>query len=312
MATEEELSHCFTVSDQEAHMRLDQLLTTRFPAYSRTYFQFLLEQGGVLVNGKVLKKRSKTQGGDSVEICFILTPEIQVEPQDIPLEILYEDEHLLVANKPMGMVVHPAPGHREGTFANALLFHCHTLPHRETLRPGIVHRLDKDTTGLLLAAKTLEAHSKLIALFAERQIEKTYLAICVNTPPEGLIETKLQRNPLRRQEMRVHPTEGKEAKSRCKVLAHNEQLSLVEVALLTGRTHQIRVHLKSVGAPVLGDPVYGSLSANQRFGAQRQLLHAYRLKWIHPLTQQELVVEAPLPTDMQAVMESQQWAFTRL
>lgn len=305
MDTQAELSHSFTVSEEETHLRLDQLLTAHFPAYSRTYFQFLLEQSSVLVNGRVLKKRNKPHAGDLVEVYFILTPEIQVEPQNIPLDILYEDEHLLIVNKPMGMVVHPAPGHRNDTFANALLFHCHTLPHMETLRPGIVHRLDKDTSGLLLAAKTLEAHSKLIALFAERNISKTYLALCVNTPPEGLIDTKLQRHPLRRKEMRAHPTEGKEAKSVCKVLACNPHLSLVEVQLLTGRTHQIRVHLKSVGAPVLGDAVYGSLSANKRFGVTRQLLHAYRLKFIHPMTHKEISVEAPIPADMQAIIDSQ-------
>ncbi|MBS0620193.1 MAG: RluA family pseudouridine synthase [Verrucomicrobia bacterium] len=289
----------FTVSLKEAELRLDKLLALHFPAHSRTYFQYLIDEGCVLVNGALVKKRERLLEGDEIEVCFLLTPELSLEPEEIPLDILYEDEHLLAINKPAGMVVHPAPGHPSGTFVNALLFHCNSLQGTDPLRPGIVHRLDKETSGVLLAAKTLEAHSKLVALFSERKIDKTYLAICVGTPPEGLISAPIKRHPLERKEMSVCFEGGKEAKTVCKVLAKEEQLSLVELALLTGRTHQLRVHLKHVGTPILGDPVYGSPSANSRFKAERQLLHAHQIRFIHPITQVPLIITAPLPDDIE-------------
>lgn len=285
----------FVLSEEECGDRLDKLLARHFPGQSRTYFQFLIEQGLVLVNGSPLKKRDKPKPGDEVEICFLLTPEISLEPQDIPLDILYEDEHLLAVNKPAGMVVHPAPGHPSGTFVNALLFHCKRLQVEEgNLRPGIVHRLDKDTSGILLAAKTKEAHQKLVSLFCERKIHKYYRAICIGNPGEGLIEAPIGRHPIQRKQMAVHE-KGKPAISRCKVLEKNSSLSLVEVELITGRTHQIRVHLKHRGAPILGDPVYGSAAMNEKFQMTRQLLHAYRVELVHPITGEALQLTAPLP-----------------
>lgn len=293
-----ELTDFFIVSAAEAEIRLDKLLAMRFPEHSRTYFQFLITQGSVLVNGLPLKKRESPKIGDEIEVCFLLTPEISLEPQDIPLEILYEDDHLLAINKPNNMVVHPAPGHPNNTFVNALLFYCRNLSTADPVRPGIVHRLDKDTTGILLAAKTTQAHTKLVEIFAERRIQKDYLAVCVGTPKEGLIDAPIKRHPIHRKEMAVCFEQGKEAKSVCKILKKSEQLSLVEINLLTGRTHQIRVHLKHVGAPVLGDPVYGSLSANKKFNASRQLLHAHRLRFDHPITGAPLNLCAPIPKDL--------------
>ena len=290
-----ELTDFFTVSAEEATVRLDKLLSIHFPQHSRTYFQYLIEQGSVLVNGVSLKKKETPKVGDEIEVCFLLTPEISLEPQDIPLDILFEDEYLIAVNKPANMVVHPAPGHPNNTFVNALLFHCSSLSTSDPVRPGIVHRLDKDTSGILLAAKTATTHARLVEIFSERRIQKNYLAICVGTPKEGLIDAPIKRHPIQRKEMAVCFENGKEAKSICKVLKKNQQLSLVEIQLLTGRTHQIRVHLKHVGTPVLGDPIYGSSNANKRFNSHRQLLHAHRLHFIHPMKNIPMNLEAPIP-----------------
>jgi 23S rRNA pseudouridine1911/1915/1917 synthase len=284
------------VSDEMVKERLDRLLCQQFPTYSRTYFQYLIEQGFVLVNGLPIKKKDKPKTGDEIEICFQLTPEISLEPENIPLEILYEDEHLLAINKPAGMVTHPAPGHYTQTFVHALLYHCKTLPRGDTLRPGIVHRLDKDTSGVLLAAKTSEAHQKLVEMFCQRKLEKTYLAICVGTPGNGTIEAPIKRHPTKRKEMAVDPT-GKAATTITNVLSFDGKLSLVEVMLITGRTHQIRVHLKHKGTPILGDSVYGSLSWNKNYDAPRQMLHAYRLSFCHPITGMKINLKAPIPAD---------------
>jgi 23S rRNA pseudouridine1911/1915/1917 synthase len=282
------------VNDEMVQHRLDRLLTLQFPTYSRTYFQYLIDEGFVLVNGLPLKKKNKPKAGDEIEICFQLTPEISLEPENIPLDILYEDEYFLAINKQAGMVTHPAPGHYTGTFVHALLYHCKSLPNADTLRPGIVHRLDKDTSGILLAAKTAEAHQKLVEMFCERKLEKLYLAICVGTPGNGLIEAAIKRHPTKRKEMAVDPT-GKSATSMTRVLAFDGKLSLVEVQLITGRTHQIRVHLKHKGAPVLGDLVYGSPAWNKKYETSRQMLHAYRLKFRHPVTNVVIDLKAPLP-----------------
>ncbi len=294
MAIQEEPLHTFTVSKEQASTRLDKLLTLHFPDYSRTYFQFLIEQGSVLVNNTPIKKRMIPKEGDEIEVYFILTEELTLTPQNIPLDILYEDEELIAINKPVGMVVHPAPGHPCDTFVNALLFHCQSLQGTDPLRPGIVHRLDKDTSGILLAAKNLQAHGKLVELFAKREIEKHYLAICVGTPREGLIDAPIGRHPVHRKEMCVNPS-GRSAQSIVTVMSKNDSLSFVSIQLLTGRTHQIRVHLKHIGTPILGDTVYGSSSANTKFKAARQLLHAHTLKFIHPIKKIPLILEAPIP-----------------
>jgi 23S rRNA pseudouridine1911/1915/1917 synthase len=294
-------SETLSISNEHEQIRLDRLLTSHFPAYSRTYFQELIDLGLVLVNGERWKKKDLPRPGDTVEICFQLRDELSVEPEAIALDILYEDPFLIAVNKPAGMVVHPAPGHPRHTFANALLHHCKTLPHEGTLRPGIVHRLDKETSGVLLAAKTTEAHQKLVALFAERKIEKTYLAIAVGNPGSAEIRAPIGRHPLRRKEMTIRP-EGKEAVSDVTVVKTWDGLSLLSIRLITGRTHQIRVHLKSRGTPVLGDAVYGSPSANDRHGALRQMLHAHTIKLTHPMTGESLSLEAPLPADFQELI----------
>lgn len=290
----------FTLS--EISGRLDKLLALQFPFYSRTYFQKLIEDGFVLVNGKQLKKREIPQGGDEIEVCFQLTPELSLEPQAIPLDILYEDDHVIAVNKPAGMVVHPAPGHPRGTFVNALLHHCQQLPFGETLRPGIVHRIDKDTTGILIAAKTPEAHRSLVSLFHERELTKKYLAICIGDAGEGVIDAPIKRHPIRRQEMAVLD-DGKPALSEVKKIGSFHGLSCVEVTLVTGRTHQIRVHLRYRGTPILGDSIYGSKQINEKFNASRQLLHAWKMELNHPISHEPLFLEAPIPADMQRFLE---------
>jgi 23S rRNA pseudouridine1911/1915/1917 synthase len=296
-------SEFLCVSEQEAGNRLDKLLSNYFPSHSRTYFQYLIEEGCVLVNGVRIKKREKPQAGDEIEVCFLITPEISLEPENIPLDILYEDEHLLAVNKPAGMVVHPGAGNFSKTFVNALLFHCKTLEPSGNLRPGIVHRLDKDTSGVLLAAKTAQAHEQLVSMFCQRKIEKRYLAICVGNPGDTIINASINRHPVRRKEMAVCQEGGREAITHCRVLDYNEKLSLVEVHLITGRTHQIRVHLKHKNTPVLGDPLYGCASLNEKYHIQRQMLHAHELKFIHPITQTPLEIRAPLPQDMKKTMD---------
>lgn len=287
------------VTEEEAGERLDKILASRFKeVYSRTYFQYLIDEQLVLLNGAPVRKRIKPQAGDEIEVEFASTPEIQLTPEPIPLEILYEDEHLLVINKSAGLVVHPAPGNWSGTFVNGLLYHCSQLSVPEgSLRPGIVHRLDKETSGVLVAAKTLEMQQKLTALFASRQVYKEYWAICVGRPADGEVSAPIGRHPIHRKQMAIVPT-GKPAISFIKTLGWNEKLSAVQVVIATGRTHQIRVHLKYKGTPVLGDALYGNTSVNHYYNAQRQLLHAATVKFQHPLTGQALKFHAPPPFDM--------------
>lgn len=301
--TEETLDQdLIIISEEEQGQRLDKILASRFSEkYSRTYFQSLIEQQLVLVNGIPLKKRAKLDVGDEIEVEFIATPEIDLTPENIPLDILFEDDHLIVINKPVGMVVHPAPGNWSGTFVNALLYHCKQLScSQDTLRPGIVHRLDRDTSGVLIAAKTLLVQQKLVELFATRQIYKEYLAICIGKPREGEVKAPIGRHPVLRKQMAIVPT-GREAISHITVLGWNGKICLVKVVIATGRTHQIRVHLKHCGTPVLGDPVYGNKSINQQFGIDHQQLHAATVRFTHPITGKELEIRAPLPVEMQSL-----------
>ena len=291
------------VTEEEEGKRLDKILAHRFKeVYSRTYFQYLIDEQLVLLNGIPVKKRIKPQAGDEIEVQFASTPEMQLTPEPISLSILYEDEHLLVVNKPAGLVVHPAPGNWSGTFVNALLYHCGQLAGQDnSLRPGIVHRLDKETSGILVAAKTLEMQQKLTALFASRQVYKEYWAICVGRPLDGEVSAPIGRHPIHRKQMAIVPT-GKQAISFLKTLGWNGKLSFVQIVIATGRTHQIRVHLKYKGTPVLGDALYGNSSSNHYYGVQRQLLHAAVVKFEHPLTGQQLELVAPAPADMLCFM----------
>jgi 23S rRNA pseudouridine1911/1915/1917 synthase len=288
------------IGPSEEGMRIDKLLAERFPEYSRTYFQTLIEQGCVLMNGERVLKRILPEEGDEIEICFQAIPGPSLTPEAIPLQILYEDDHLLAINKPAGMVIHPAPGHWSGTFVNALLAHCGgKAPGDDPLRPGIVHRLDKDTTGILVAAKTLPAHQKLIEMFSQRRIEKLYLAVCYGRPTVTNIRAPIGRHPVHRKEMAVL-SDGRDAVTDIQLAAFNDQFSLLLVRPATGRTHQIRVHLKHIGCPILGDTLYGK--PNRPFDLDRHLLHAYRLDFEHPITGDLLKLSAPIPEDFKSWM----------
>jgi 23S rRNA pseudouridine1911/1915/1917 synthase len=237
-------SETLIVNDEETNLRLDKLLALRFPEQSRTYFQSLIDKGLVLLNGLPAKKRIKPQSGDEIEVEFTLSPELSLTPEAIPLDILYEDEWLLIINKPAGLVVHPAPGHWSGTFVNGLLYHCQQLGSIESQRPGIVHRLDKDTSGALIAAKSETVQQRLVTLFSSRQVHKEYLAICVGNPGTATIEAPIGRHPTERKQMTVLREGGRHAVTQCTTLSTDGKLSVVQVNLLTGRTHQIRVHMK--------------------------------------------------------------------
>lgn len=289
------------IEQNEDSLRLDQLLAARFKGlYSRTYFQKLIEQGLVLVNGNPVKKRTIPVINDEIEVEFAAEQTSEILPENIPLNILYEDDDILVINKPAGFVVHPAPGNWTGTFVNALIYHCKCLgENKSDLRPGIVHRLDKDTTGVMIAAKNTYSQARLIESFSKREVKKLYLAIAFGNPGTQTITAPIGRHPVHRQKMAVIET-GREAISCIETLSVTEKLSLVQVNIKTGRTHQIRVHLSSVGTPVLGDALYGNKSTNERFHANRQMLHASTLAITHPRTGKLMEFEAPLPEDFRS------------
>lgn len=293
------------ITEDEAGERLDKVLSRRFiDLYSRSYFQHLIEKHLVLLNGEPVKKRVKPEAGDEVEVEFAALPEANLDPEPLSLSIIYEDDHLLAINKPVGMVVHPAPGHWSHTFVNGLLYHCQQLasdPLKDPLRPGIVHRLDKETSGVLIAAKTTWMQQKLIELFASRQVYKEYLAICVGRPGEGEIQAPIGRHPVHRKQMAVLPT-GRPAQSFYKTLSWNNRLSIVQIVISTGRTHQIRVHMKYHGTPVLGDPLYGQPQTNQHFNASHQYLHAAVVRFIHPETGEKIELKAEPLEDMQLML----------
>jgi len=291
------------ILEEPTTRRLDTLLHERFPDCSRTYFQFLIEQGHVLVNNKPCKKRHQLAVNDEVFIHFLLTKEISVEPEEISLDILFEDEDIIAVNKPAGMVVHPAPGHWTGTFVHALLFHCKTLPREgDTLRPGIVHRLDKDTSGILLAAKNSYTHQALVNAFSHREIHKTYHAVCHGTPTVQTIQAPIGRHPRKRQEMCISQENGKLAITQILSVCSHKDYSWLTLSLITGRTHQIRVHLRHIGHPILGDPIYGKKTPQE--SQWRQLLHAYSITLPHPRTREPLTIIAPIPDDMQRFQNS--------
>jgi len=285
-ATEE----IFFVESHEIDVRLDLLLARRF-AQSRSSIQRLIEKGLVLVNGRQLKKRDKLDEGDEVEVGFPLPETTDLVAENIPLDILFEDSYLIVLNKPAGLVVHPGAGNWTGTLVQGLLYHCQNLPQTESLRPGIVHRLDKDTSGVMVAAKTEETHAGLVEAFSKREVEKQYIAIVHGNPGQKLIQAPIGRDPKNRQKMAVVKG-GKEAETRIETLVVQEAYSLVRAYPKTGRTHQIRVHLKHLGFPVVHDALYGKASETGR-----QLLHAEKLTFTHPITKERLSFSAPLPDD---------------
>jgi 23S rRNA pseudouridine1911/1915/1917 synthase len=287
-----------TVPNEQTGQRLDRYLALALPQFSRSRLQELIRAGEVLLDGKAARTRETVRAGGLVRLTVPEIEEIEAQAEEIPLEILFEDDDLVVLNKPSGLVVHPGAGNQAHTLVNALLHHCSNLSGiggKE--RPGIIHRLDKDTSGCLVVAKNDTAHRDLARQFAEREVKKIYLAIVAGLfkRPRGTIEAAIGRHPVQRKKMAVDPRRGRAAKTEYRVLQTGGGLSLVECALHSGRTHQIRVHLHHLGHPIIGDVLYGRKS-----GAARQMLHAWKLGFRHPRTNEELFFEAPIPEDFRA------------
>jgi 23S rRNA pseudouridine1911/1915/1917 synthase len=299
------------VSANEARLRLDQFLAKRLPEFfSRSRLQQLIRDGFVQLNNSASRPRQIVRAGDKIELTEPPLEKVETLPEPILLEILFEDNDLIVINKPPGLVVHPGAGHREHTLVNALLNHCATLSGiggKE--RPGIVHRLDKETSGCLVVAKNDATHRDLSKQFAARTVEKIYLALVAGKLPKttGVIEEKIGRHPVHRQRMSATTLRGRAAKTDYRVVRSSDRASLVECRLYSGRTHQIRVHLHHLGHPVLGDKVYAPRLAKD---LPRQMLHAWKLGFRHPRTDEWRSFEAPLPDDLAAaiklIIESQQ------
>jgi len=286
--------------------RLDTWLRSKFPNVSRGAIQRLIDAGHVLVNGRAVKPTHSPRAGEQVRITWPEARPAEAQPEEIPLDVLFEDETLLVLNKPPGLVVHPAAGHSSQTLVNALLHHCRGQLSGigGVARPGIVHRLDKDTSGCLVVAKNDDAHLALSAQFAGRKVEKTYHAIvCGEVAREhGEIRAAIARHPSHRKCMAVDEECGREAHTSYRVLERLSGATFVEARLHTGRTHQVRVHFKFLGYPLVGDATYGHRQ-NQRledltgFRADRQMLHAFELAFIHPRTGKRLRFQAQAPED---------------
>lgn len=286
-------------------MRLDSGVAKIFSDLTRSYAKKLIEDGAVLVNGKTEKASYKLCEGDKLTVNMPKTQNLQVKPEKIPLDIVYEDDYLMVVNKPAGMVVHPAAGNYAGTLVNALLHHCggSLSAINGVLRPGIVHRLDKDTTGLLIVAKGDRAHLSLSSQLKSRALKRSYLALVHNniTKDSGTINKMIARSPNDRKKMAVVNTGGREAVTHFCVVERFGRYTLVRCSLETGRTHQIRVHMRHMGHPVVGDKVYGV--KNEEFNLKGQLLHAETIGFIHPETKEHMEFSAPLPESFVKVLE---------
>jgi 23S rRNA pseudouridine1911/1915/1917 synthase len=293
-----EKKHSFAVS--EAGSRLDACVAGALPEISRTYAQRLIAEGLITVNGQAAKAGRKLAPGDIVSVTVPPPQPCELAAEDIPLNIVYEDKDLLVVDKPAGLTVHPAPGNPCHTLVNALLFRFPELAGEDALRPGIVHRLDKDTSGLIIVARNRAAHNRLAAQFKSRAVTKAYLAL-VNghiSPEKGVIDAPIGRDPKRRQRMAVTGS-GRPARTEYSVIKYIGNYTLVEARPRTGRTHQIRVHLASIGHPVAGDATYGAKSTL----LGRQFLHAYRLGFRLPSDDRYVEFESPLPPDLQRALD---------
>lgn len=295
--------------------RIDRVLAELLPAFSRAKLSQWLKEGKITINGRLFKPKDKVLGGESIQFIGSLessSPSNEDnEPEAIPLSIVYEDEALIVIDKPAGLVVHPGAGNAKHTLVNALLHHA---PLQHLPRAGIVHRLDKDTTGLLLIAKTLKSHTALVRQMQQRAIHRRYLALVYgHVIAGGVIDTYFGRHPRNRLKMAVCQ-QGRQAITHYSIKTHYSAYTLLDVELLTGRTHQIRVHMAHINHPIVGDPLYGGrlrypkdASEDLRFileGFKRQALHARKLSFIHPETNKQLSLEAPLPSDFQTLLNA--------
>ncbi len=303
-------------SEKDHNRRLDQFLSETDLNLSRSQAKKLIETHHILLNQRPTKPSAHLKVGDI--IAGILPPPepVSIKPEPIPLTILYEDSYLIVIDKPPKMVVHPAYGNPSGTLVNALLSHCEDLTGiNGVLRPGIVHRLDKDTSGVMVVAKNEEAYRQLTKQFKNRSVEKVYVAIAYGkfSPKEGVIDSAIGRHPSQRKKMSTRTKKGRSAITRWKAIEGLDDFTLLEILPQTGRTHQIRVHLSSIGHPILGDPLYGRkgrpgsihdpVLRKSVMGMNRQALHAHRLTFDHPRTGERVQFISPIPEDMKKVLE---------
>ncbi len=292
----------WTLQAEEKGVRIDKYLSEH-TELTRSRIQQLIEQGQILLDGKNTKSNYKLTGSETITIEYEELSELDVEAQDIPLDIRYEDADVIVINKPRGMVVHPANGNQRDTLVNALLYHCKDLSGiNGVLRPGIVHRIDKDTTGLLIVAKNDLAHIELSKQLQDKTMHRLYYALVHGTfsHDHGVIDAPIGRDEKDRQKMAVTEKNSKEARTHFRVIERFAQYTLVECRLETGRTHQIRVHMRYIEHPVAGDEKYGYRRTMKVGG---QLLHAHQLEFVHPRTKEKVIVEAPLPSDFEAILK---------
>jgi len=296
------MSKTYSFVADKPETRLDKFVGEKCPELSRTHAQKLIADGYITVNGQVAKASLKLDVGDKINIIIPPTPPSSLSPEAIPLNIIYENADLLVVDKPAGLTVHPAPGHPVHTLVNAILAHFpHLADISNSLRPGIVHRLDRDTSGVMLVAKNRVAQANLISQFKTRAIVKAYLVLVKGqlTPERGIIEAAIGRDPRNRKRMAV-VTEGREARTEYRVIKYVGNYSLLEVVPETGRTHQIRVHLSAIGYPVVGDPMYGMKSQH----LSRQFLHACKLGFKLPSTGEYVEFTSKLPPDLAQALEN--------
>ncbi len=296
--------YTFTVDSGNAGLRLDKYLAGRIPkTISRTRIQKLIDDKKVLVNGTPRKRHYKLESGDFIEAEIAKPRKIELKAEDIPLKIIYEDERLIVVDKPAGMVVHPAPGNYSGTLVNALIHYTKNLSSSEELKPGIVHRLDKDTSGLIIVAKDEAAHLFLARQFNKRTMDKKYIAVVegVVELDNGIISEPIGRHPRDRKKMSVRFSESRNAVTRYKVLERFRDHTLLEIKPETGRTHQIRVHMAYIGHPVVGDAAYGAGKKTSLIA--RQALHAAGISFLHPTSKEQKKIESKLPEDIKGLIE---------
>ena len=296
----------YVISAEFANMRLDKALVAFMSDKSRSYIAKLIDEGKCFVNGKIAKQSLKVKENDVVEVELLENKPLDVTSEDIPLKIIYEDEDIIIIDKPQGMVVHPANGHYEHTLVNAIMHHCKDLSGiNGVLRPGIVHRIDKDTSGLICVAKNDVAHNFLAEQLKDHTMSRTYVALVRGVIKEnhGTINLPLGRDSRNRQKMAVSRENSKPAITNFDVLKRYSNNTLIECHLVTGRTHQIRVHLSHIGYPVEGDPLYGGRSYKKLYDGG-QLLTAVKLKLIHPRTKKEMEFETELPSYFQNILDN--------
>lgn len=306
MWVEEQNEVCWEIAPEKAGERLDKFISTMNDEWSRTRVQEWIAQERVYVNGEVKKGNYRLKEGDQVTVHIPPIEELNVLPEEIPLDVRYEDQDVIVVNKPRGMVVHPGAGNETGTLVNALLHHCkgELSGIGGVARPGIVHRLDKDTSGLIMVAKNDFAHQSLVSQLKEHTVDRVYIAICHGIIPHqhGTIDAPIGRDPNHRQRMAVTPKNSKHAVTHFTVLERFTNATLVECRLETGRTHQIRVHMKYIGYPLVGDPIYGPKKKGT-VAIDGQALHAKMIGFNHPRTGKRFQITAELPEDMELLIE---------